>query len=269
MPGGFNHPTFICQHQPTTASINGQFVIFDLNHADNKDKTYFIVKLIAKDNDFADSCQIVESPQPIENLALGWPAQITSVGFGTTRNIITDARNAVKSNAGDPWEYAPLLTNTNLYRKLNDPAYASEMAGKKPYGNSIVSSYYSPPTSYQDYIHTYRDVVYYFKDGVYTENIENGSTKPLSLLFPEVTGIDWKNIDQTVTVDIEDGTKAIRYFKKYYFFDWTNWKYYIVEETQAEARYLSYPVVYYIKFSLKGVFSLDSFCKWPQGWSKP
>lgn len=272
VPGNFtatHHPTFVCQHQPTTASINGQFVIFDLNHTDNKDKAYFIAKLVARGNGFADSCEIVEAPQPIDKLASGWPAEVTSVAFGTTRNILTDAKNAIKSNAGDPWVYAPLLVNTNLYRKLNDPAYAGAMAGKKPFGNNTVSSYYSPPPAYQAYNRLYRDVVYYFKDEVYAENIENGGVKPLSSLFPGITGIDWKTINQTVTVDIEDASTVIRYYKKYYFFDWEGWKYYVVEESQAEARYLSYPVVYYIKFNFKGAQSLDKFCKWPQGWSKP
>ena len=127
--GGTNRPNFICQHQPASASLNGQFVFFDLDHDANKDKKYFIVSLQKNGLEFGDSCDVIQAPKSIDSLALNWPAQIKAAAFGTTRNILTDAKNAVTFSAPDPWIYGPLTTNTNLYRKLNDPVYSAAKAG--------------------------------------------------------------------------------------------------------------------------------------------
>ncbi|MBL7755739.1 MAG: hypothetical protein JNL59_00040, partial [Chitinophagaceae bacterium] len=122
-------PNFICQHQPASSSLNGQFVIFDLDHDANTEKKYFIVSALTNGTEYSDSFQVVQNPKPIDSLAMGWPAQIKSAAMGTTRNILTDAKNAVTSTAYDPWTYGPISNSSNLYRKLNDPLYAAAKAG--------------------------------------------------------------------------------------------------------------------------------------------
>jgi hypothetical protein len=91
---------------------------------------------------------------------------------------------------------------------------------------------------------------------------------PLDSLFIGANKIDWKTIDQVVKVDIDDASKHIRYFTKYYFFDWTNWRYYIVDEEETTTLYNGYTAVYHVKFVPRGPFSLNKFCKWPDGWGK-
>lgn len=265
--GTLHHPNFICQHQPGSASLNGQFVVFDLDHDSNLDKQYFIVSALTNGTEFSDSMQVLQSPNPIDSLALNWPAQIKTAAFGSTRNILTDAKNAVTYSISDPWVYGPISTGTNLYRKLNDPQYAAAKAGQKPYGSNFFSPVYYPQPAYSDYKRIYREVTYYFKDGVYTENIADGGIKSLDTLFVGANAIDWKNIDQTVYIDFERVGSYNRYFRKYFFIDWTNWKYYAVTETEERKDYLSYAPVYYIRWDVKS-YSLDHFCKWPTGWSK-
>ena len=265
--GGVNHPNFICQHQPAGASLNGQFAIFDLDHDANKDKKYFIVSLQKNGLEFGDSAEVLQMPKTIDTLALNWPAQIKSAAFGYTRNILTDAKNAVTFSAPDPWIYGQLTSTTNLYRKLNDPVYAAAKAGAKPYGNNFYSSNYYPQTAYTDYRRTYRDIVYYFKDGVYTDNSANGGLKLLDTLFAGATAINWATINHTAYVDFERINSPNRYFRKYFYFDFTNWKYYTVNETEGRKDYLSYPSVYFIQWQVKS-YSLNSFCKWPDGWGK-
>lgn len=265
--GSVSNPNFICLHQPGASRFNGQFVVFDLDHDANKDKKYFIVSLIKNGEDYTDSCQVLQSTKPIDSLALNWPSQIKTAAYGVTRNILTDAKNAVGFNAGDPWTYAPLPNSTNLYRKLNDPAYAAAKAGQKPSGTDFYSSVYYPQSGYTAYNRTYRDIVYYFKDGVYTDNTPNGGLRSLDTLFVGANTIDWKNINQSAYVDFERINSPSRYFRKYYYFDWTNWKYYTVTETEQRKDYLSYAPVYYIRWEVKW-YSLDRFCKWPDGWKK-
>jgi len=265
--GGTNHPNFICQHQPASASLNGQFVFFDLDHDANKDKKYFIVALQKNGLAFGDSCDVIQAPKPIDSLALNWPAQIKAAAFGTTRNILTDAKNAVTFSAPDPWIYNQLNNTTNLYRKLNDPVYAAAKAGAKPFGNNPYSTNYYPQATYTDYRRAFRDIVYYFKDGIYTDNSANGGVKLLDTLFVGANAINWISIDHTVYVDFERINSPNRYFRKYFYFDFTNWKYYTVNETEARKDYLSYPSVNFIQWEVK-VYSLNSFCKWPVGWGK-
>ena len=261
-------PNFISEHQPAASMLNGQFVIYDLNHDDNKDKQYFVVSLIKSGTGFSDSAQVLQAPQSIEKLAPGWPTAVKSAAFGKTLNIITDAKNSVVSLYGNAWQYGPMSTSTNVYRKLNDPEYAGAMAGKKPYGNNPMREQYTPGPSYIDYKGLYRDITYYFKDGMYTSNASGIPAKPFDSLFTGATSIDWKTIDQTVKADIEDPVTHIRYFTKFFYFDWTNWRYFVVDETEATALYLSYPPVYYIKFNPRGPYSLNKFCQWPAGWGK-
>lgn len=261
-------PNFISEHQPAAYMLNGQFVVYDLNHDDNKDKQYFIVSLIKAGTGYSDSTQVIQAPQSIDKLAPGWPTTVKTAAFGKTLNIITDAKNSVVSLYGDAWQYGPISTTTNVYRKLNDPVYAGTMAGKKPFGNNSVPVEYKPGPSYKDYPATYRDITYYFKDGFYTSNVSGVPAQPFDSLFTGAASIDWKNIDQTVKVDIEDPVTHIRYFTKYFYFDWTNWRYFVVDETEATALYLSYPPVYYIKFTPRGPYSLNKFCQWPTGWGK-
>ena len=239
-----SNPSFICLHQPGASRFNGQFVIFDLDHDANKDKKYFIVSLIKNGEEFTDSCKVLQSPNPIDSLALNWPSQIKSAAYGSTRNILTDAKNAVGFNAPSPWNYAPLLTTTNLYRKLNDPQYAAAKAGQKPYGNDSYSNVYYPQPGFADYRRNYRDIVYYFKEGIYTDNTPDGGLRSLDTMFIGAVTIDWKNIDQSVYVDFERINSPSRYYRKYYYFDWTNWKYYTVNEIEQRKDYLGYAPVY-------------------------
>lgn len=269
-PGGGNtaaqHPNFICQHQPGAASLTGQFVLFDLDHDANAAKKYFIVSLIPAGTEFTDSAAVIQAPKPIDSLATGWPAQIRSAAMGTTRNIMTDAKNAVTYSALNPWIYAAIPTGTNLYRKLNDPVYAGGKAGQKPYGNHPFSSVYYPQAAYTPFIQTWRDITYYFKDGVFTDNSPGGGLQSLDTLFVGANAIPWTTIDQTVYVDYQHPSTAL-YYRKYYFFDWTNWKYYTVNEIQQQKVYTTYPPVYYLRWEVKS-YSLDRFCKWPLGWGK-
>lgn len=269
-PGGGNttaqHPNFICQHQPGAASLTGQFVLFDLDHDTNAEKKYFIVSLIPAGTEFTDSAAVIQAPQSIDSLATGWPAQVKSAAMGTTRNIMTDAKNAVTYSVPNPWTYAPVSTSTNLYRKLNDPVYAGGKAGQKPYGNSPFSTVYYPQATYTPYSQAWRDITYYFKDGVFTDNTAGGGLRSLDTLFVGANAIPWTTIDQTVYVDYQVAATAI-YYRKYFFFDWTNWKYYTVNEVQHRRDYLGYAPVYYLRWEVK-TYSLDKFCKWPQGWSK-
>lgn len=265
--GIVNHPNFICQHQPGSASLNGQLVIFDLDHDANKDKKYFIVSLQKNGMEYGDSCDVLQTPRPIDSLAANWPAQIKTAAFGSTRNILTDAKNAVTYSSPDPWIYAPLATNTNLYRKLNDPVYAAAKVGAKPNGNNFYSTIYYPQASYTAYNRAFRDITYYFKDGVYTDNTAGGGLRSLDTLFVGANAINWATVDQTGYVDFERINSPGRYFRKYFYFDWTNWKYYVVTETEERKDYLGFAPVYYIRWQVKN-YSLNSFCKWPDGWGK-
>lgn len=262
-----DRPNFICQHQPAGASLNGQFAIFDLDHDANKDKKYFIVSLQKNGLEFGDSAEVLQMPKPIDSLASNWPAQIKSAAFGYTRNILIDAKNVVTYSSPDPWIYAPLASGTNLYRKLNDPFYAAGKAGAIPNGNNFYSSIYYPQASYAAYNRAYRDITYYFKDGVYTDNTPGGALRSLDTLFIGANAINWSSIDQTTYVDFERINSPSRYFRKYFYFDWANWKYYVVTEVEERKDYLSYAPLYYIRWQVKS-YNLNSFCKWPAGWGK-
>ncbi|MFM9908268.1 MAG: hypothetical protein ACKVOW_02900 [Chitinophagaceae bacterium] len=264
-PSGVNHPNFIClDNSPANPS---KFTIFDLDHDDNKDKKYFSVVVLPNANEYLDSSQVIETTKPIDNLALNWPAQIKSAAFcqsGSSRSILIDAKNYVSYSKGDPWEYGPITTNTNLYQKLNDPIYASSKAGQKPYGNNFFSTIYNSQKDNGVYLRQFRDITYYFKDGVYTDNAPNGGLKSLDGLFPGATAINWRSIDQVATVEFERINTFNRYYTKYFYFDWTNWKYYTVTETEL-SKDLSGK--FYISWVVKS-YSLNSFCKWPAGWGK-
>ncbi len=262
---GVNHPNFIClDNSPANP---GKFTIFDLDHDDNKDKKYFSVAVLPNANEYLDSCQIVLTPKPIDSLALNWPSQIKSAAFcqsGTVRSILTDAKNTVTYSTGNPWIYGPIATNSNLYRKLNDPLYASTKAGQKPYGNNFFSTIFNSQVNNGVYDRKFRDISYYFKEGVYTDNSPNGGLKLLDTLFVGAAAINWRSIDQVATVEFERINTFNRYYTKYFYFDWTNWQYYTVTETEL-AKDLAGR--YYISWVVKS-YSLDSFCKWPAGWGK-
>lgn len=267
--GGSTHtPNFAVEYFQSAQVQNGKFAIFDLNHPDNADKQFFLVSLIGSGTGFTDSAAVIQSPASVNSIASSWPPQVTSAAFGHSMNMVIDAKNGIKSNAGSPWEFAPLLTNSNLYRKLNDPSFAGTMAGKKPYGNNAMRTQYRPGPAYHDYLGLYRDITYYFKDGAYTTNSQGAPALPFDSLFDGAAQIDWKNVDQVVKADIEDAGTHIRYFTRFLFFDWTNWRYWVVAETEKVALYPSYAPVYYIGFNVRGPLSLDKFCKWPQGWGR-
>ncbi|WP_462254907.1 hypothetical protein [Ferruginibacter sp.] len=254
-----NTPNFICQHQPTSASINGQFVVYDLNNDANKDKKYFIVSLIKSGADFTDSCTVIQSPKPIDSLAPNWPATIKSASFGTTNNIITDAKNRA-TVIGGTWDYGT-ITLANIYAHLNDALKAGAMAGKKPLGRNTMIEEFKLLPAYPNYQQFYRQIAYYFKDGKYTDGTNNAGAQSLDTLFTGANVIDWVNIDGVVQVE----TDATFFLKKHFYFDWTNWMYHVVYETRANYPGTSYPKV---TFNYKGKYSLDKFCKWPDGWQK-
>lgn len=267
-PTSSHTPNFAAEYFQSAQVQNGKFAIFDLNHDDNADKQFFLISLIKDGNGFLDSAAVAQPPASINTIASSWPAQIKSAAFGHSMDIVTDAKNFVRSNAGSAWQFNPIPTTTNLYRKLNDPVYAGTMAGKKPYGNNAMRTQYKPGPSYHDYLGLYRDITYYFKDGFYTTNTQGAAALPFDSLFDGAAQIDWKNIDQVVKADVEDAGTHTRYFTRYLFFDWANWRYWVVAETEKVALYPSYAPVYYIGFNVRGPLSLDKFCQWPQGWGK-
>jgi hypothetical protein len=257
--GTANTPNFICQHQPTAASINGQFVIYDLNHDDNKSKKYFVVSLIKSGSDFTDSCILLQLPKPIDSLAPNWPASIKSASFGTTLSLVTDAKNWAVSN-GTSWNYGT-ITQANIYAHLNDPLKAGIMAGKKPLGRNTMIEEFKLLPAFPNYQQYYRQIAYYFKEGKYTDANNNAGAQLLDTLFVGANQIDWVNIDAVVQVE----TDATFFLKKHFYFDWTNWMFHVVYETRANYPGTAYPKV---TFNYKGKFSLNKFCKWPDGWGK-
>ena len=262
-------PATVVKHTPNVlteyqvnkngATINGKFIFYNLNHTNNADKQFFIVNLIKNGNDFLDSCEVVQQPKTIDSLALGgWPSNIQSAAFGVSYRIIVDAKTEITGSQTELWELKN-LTQANMFSQFNDPVKAGIMAGKKPLAfNTVIEDYKVLPV-FPGYRQYYRPIAYYFKEGKYTDNA-NGVCN-LDTLYEGASNINWINIDAMAQVEID----ATYFLKKHIYFDFTNWEFYVVNETRNK-----YPGTNnnQVKFNFKGKYSLNKFCKWPTNWGK-
>lgn len=267
-PNKGTSPTFICHsYNASTPAYNGAgyLTVFDLNHDANKDKKFFIVKF----EPGGDSVKVVMQPKPIDSLGSNWPAHVKTACWGFSGDLIVDAHTAISSTYSsqppgvsfvlDSMKNTPRRIAT--YNYLNNPAYAGKMVGVKPTAEIFVKT---PIDYFGDY--NVRHAIIYGKQRVFTStmagaevgDVNNVLISPLSGSSP-LGGFDWANVECSVAQSLTAGWR-------FYFFDFKNWRYFTVQETY---HFNPSTTVQNWLYTASAYKSLDTFCKWPEGWKKP
>jgi hypothetical protein len=267
--GGGNNPSL--KHQPNAILPNLEYdgtwkqkgyILMDLKADDNKNKKYMVVDVEPADGG-RYKFVLKKGPKPIDSLATNWPANVKSVAFGLSNDIIIDAKMRMQAQGVTPnglftYTYDSLHkfpTAILTYNYLNNAVlYAGIMAGKKPDGRCLFwggdEFGKSKPL----------DVIYYFKEGYYTNVIGVGNgAQPFTTNVNGVSivGGSWNEVDAVMTIP--------GYIYHHFFFDFDKWRYFEYNDfcpstwgadCTAGIQYLNYK-------------SMDELMTWPEGWGKP
>lgn len=258
-----NGPT--CAYASSTLAPGGgitQFITFmDLRSSNVADKKYFTVQL--KYVGVKDSFEVVTQPQSINNLATGFPAEITEYpGFGLL-NQWTNSQYRLLTNGGSSYVKDTIVRNpaSNYYF-----LYQNYLSGglKNEWPQSNLDNYYVPTGSNgQNSLH-YRTIFYFNKGFCFdANNMEPGNNvKSISNFFTGAPNIyDWTNVDaaiQIVHFPVQNPNP-----NNFYFFDFKNWRYFKWKQYMNN---IFSPAVLATEFG--GYESLDNLLKWPAGWGK-
>ncbi len=235
----------------------GQYITFmDLSSSTTAGKKYFTIKL--KYVGVKDSFEVVTPPQSIDSLAAGFPAEITEYpGFGSV-NQWTNPQYRLITNGGNSYYQDTIVRNPQSnYYFLYQNYLSGGLKGEWPQSNF---DNYREPLGINGQVRMHFRTIFYFNKGICFDanNTENGiNTKNISNYFIGAPNIyEWENVDAAIQI-LSSGIQ-----NNFYFFDFKNWRYFKWEQFNSPILNNS------LGTSFSGYESLDTFCKWPDGWGK-
>lgn len=236
------------------------FMLLDLDHAENKDKSFIVVD-VADMGGGKMKFTLRRGPLPIDSLSTNWPAAVRKVSFGYSNDITVDAYTRMQSTTTGPrftYRYDSLHkfpTSIYLVNYLQNPLYAGSMAGKTPQGRggSWVANASNKSTPH--------DVIYYFKESAYSSVISPGHGG-VSLTEYIGSGVSttserWKSVDAALTVE---GNKF-----HHLYFDFDSWQYFVVRDWCPSSYGNECDKGGLQELTLQ---SMDNLMEWPKGWGK-
>lgn len=258
---GYKKPASILsnwEYRGGTWQVDG-FMLLDLDHADNKDKSFMVVGLQETSID-KYGFVLKKGPLPIDSLATNWPPEVRSVAFGYSNDLTVNAAMRLQAQtATRPYTYRydsvhKFSTAIYLYNYLNNPLYAGSMAGKTPQGRQTA---WAPDATGNA---VPRDIIYYFKESAFSNVIAPGYGG--IMLTDLVNGVNtpseiWKKVDATITFT---GT-----YYTHLYLDVDDWQYFTIRDWC--------PSSYGAKCDKGGVQyihwrSMNELMNWPAGWGK-
>lgn len=258
---GFKKPNAILmnwEYNGTTWVRNG-YMLLDLDHADNKDKSYMIID-IAPNGSGGYQFLLKKGPLPIDSLASNWPAEVRSVSFGYGNDMTVNAAMRLQAQTNSrPYTYRydsihKFSTGIATYNYLNNPLYAGVMAGKTPQGRATI---YMPDASGNSMP---RDIIYYFKEGYVTNVLAPGTgAQPFTTIIngvPTVVSNGW-GLDAVLTMEGP-------FFTSFYF-DFDTWQFFYFWDSCPSvngAPCLGGTV------QVSDFQSMNNLMDWPDGWGK-
>lgn len=244
-----------------TGADLGQYITFmDLSSNKTSEKKYFTIKL--KYVGVKDSFEVVTPPQTIDSLGAGFPAEITDYpGYGLV-NQWTNPEYRLLTSGGNSFYKDNIVTNpqSNYYN-----FYLNFLSGplKGEWPQSHFDNY-SVPLGTNGQVRTHFRTIFYFKKGLCFDvnNMETGvKLKNINSYFIGAPDIyDWQNVDAAIQIINLPVVGANP--NNFYFFDFKNWRYFKWEQFNSQVLNNALGTTFH------GYESLDTFCKWPDGWGK-
>jgi hypothetical protein len=261
--GTKNSPNFVAQNFKWDAVTVGGWVedgliFYDLNHDDNKDKKYFVVKIASfAGTTSLDSFKIIKGPLPIDSAATNWPAHVKSCGYGYNTDMYVNARTRMKVSSRTADGRLIYVYDSISPTLFTGPQFSGRLAGKTPQGLSFIRASGLPGGAIAWQFWSY------FKEETYLGNLTGGgsggwSSGAFSNMFAATPAYDWVNVNNVAFFKNEYG------WNTHIFFDFKNWRYFTWKESCPTPTDCSS-----ITVSMSGYASLDKFLKWPEGWGKP
>lgn len=255
-----NTPT--CAYASSVLAPGGgisQFITFmDLSNTVTAEKKYFTIQL--KYVGVKDSFEVITLPQSVNNLAKGFPAEITSSpGFGLLNQWI-NPQYALKADFGNYLQDTIVRNPASNYYFLYQRFLSGPLQGAWPQSNF---DNYNVPTGQNGNNILHFRTIFYFKKGLCIDanaGTSGANTIPIETFYKGAPNYDWLNIDaaiQIVQFPVSAPSKC-----NFYFFDFKNWRYFRWEQFNSSILNNALGTQFY------GYESLDRFIKWPQGWGK-
>lgn len=256
-----NTPT--CAYASSALAPGGgisQFITFmDLSNTLTAEKKYFTIQL--KYVGVKDSFEVVTQPQSVNNLAQGFPADITSSpGFGLL-NQWTNPEYRLLTSGGSSYFKDTIVRNpASNYYFLYQRFLSGPLQGAWPQSNF---DNYNVPTGQNGVNTLHFRTIFYFKKGLCIDPnaaASGSNTIPIENFYKGAPSYDWLNVDaaiQIVQFPVSTPAKC-----NFYFFDFKNWRYFRWEQFNSAILNNALGTQFY------GYESLDNFIKWPAGWGK-
>lgn len=260
--GHANTPT--CAYSSAALLPGGgiaQYITFmDLSSTATAEKKYFTIQL--KYVGVKDSFEVVTQPQSINNLASGFPSEITAYpGFGLI-NQWTNSQYRLLTSGGSSYYKDTIVRNpASNYYFLYQNYLSGGLSGDWPQSNL---DNYSVPLGINGQVKKHFRTIFYFKKGFCLDanDMENGvNVKSISSYFIGAPNTyNWENVD--AAIQIYNLPVVAANPNNFYFFDFKNWRYFKWEQFNSPILNNSLATAFY------GYESLDNFCQWPAGWGK-
>ncbi|MGN6420778.1 MAG: hypothetical protein ACTHMC_24925 [Pseudobacter sp.] len=241
------------KHNGTTWVRDG-YMILDLDHAENKDKSYFTFDLVNTTSGF--KFKLKKGPLPIDSLAENWPAEARDVSFGYSNDMIVNQYMRLQSQTTGPrfnYRYDSIhkySTGIYMVNYLHNPLYAGSMARENPQGRATGWRADGAGNSIPS------DIIYYFSKESYSEvSVPGYGGIALSGLLSGYN--PWIEVDMMMTFEST--------YNSYLFFDVDEWRFLSFESNCPSS---------YGTACLKGTVqyvdwrSMNELMNWPEGWGK-
>jgi len=228
---------------------------FDLSSPQTSNKKYFKMQL--KYTGVTDSFELATAPQSINNLATGFPAEITDhPGFGLV-NQWTNPLYTLRTNGGNSYIQDTIVRNpqSNYYNYYLN-YLSGPLKGKFPQSNF---DNYEVPTGANGQTNLHFRTAFYFTEGLCYDanNFETPMrVKSISSLYPGAPTYDWQNVNSGLQI-VMNGANT------FYFLDFKNWRYFRWKQFMNN---IFSPAQ--LATTFEGYQSLDNLIKWPEGWGK-
>lgn len=239
--------------------VRNGYMLLDLDHADNKDKSYMIVN-IEPNGSGGFKFVLKQGPLPIDSLASNWPAEVRSAGFGYGNDMTVNAAMRLQAQTNTrPYTYRydsihKFSTGIATYNYLNNPVYAGVMAGKAPQGRAVM---YGPDGSGNSMP---RDIIFYFKEG-YASNILAPGTgaQPFTSIVNGVPTVisNGSGLDAVLTIE---GPVFLTFY-----FDFDEWQFFYFWDScpSVNGAPCTGGTVQVSDYQ-----SMNNLMNWPAGWGK-
>lgn len=259
--GGTKTPNSILYNWEYNGSmwVRRGFMLLDLDHAENKDKSFMVVDLKATGIGKFEF-ELKRGPLPIDSLSSNWPPEVRKVAFGYSNDMTVNAQMRIQSqNTGPRFEYRydsihKFQSAIYTYNYLNNPLYAGSMAGKTPQGRTGAWGADASDNAIP------RDIIFYFSESAFSNVVSpgNGGIYLTDLIGGvNVESAIWKKTDAVMTFE---GA-----YYTHLYFDFDEWQFFTVEDWC--------PASYGAACTKGGVQiikpkSMNELMKWPEGWGK-